>query len=95
MRSFRVVMAVLLAVCILPFVSLLLAFAVADLGHCQLDEGSVHPCLIAGIDVGPALLVMSMAGWLGIATLPLLLATLVLWVVVELIQWLRRRGQAA
>ena len=72
-------MTVLLAVCILPCVSLLLALAVVSLGHCQLDEGGVYPCLMAVIDFGSTLANMSGLGWLGIATLPLLLATLVVW----------------
>jgi hypothetical protein len=88
------VVAILLTVCILPFVSLVLASLVANLGHCRLDEGGIYRCLIAGVDVGATLSTMSGLGWVGLAALPLLPAMLVVWAVVELIArvWRRRRA---
>ena len=92
MRAFRIVMAVVSAVCLLPFVSLALALAVAALGQCRVDEGSVHPCIIAGIDLGSALYFMNVVPWLGLGTLPLLAVVLLLWVIVELVRRLFRRA---
>ncbi len=93
MRLFRIVMVGMLTVCTLPFLSLAISVALADFGQCQLDEGSVHTCLIAGLDLGPTLYTMSVGAWFGLVTLPLLAATLLLWAAVELFRWLRGREQ--
>ena len=95
MRLFRIVMALVLVACALPFLSVLLAGAVASLGGCDVDEGSVHPCRIAGHDVGEALYAMFVSGWLGLLTLPVLIGAVVLWIVVEIVHWLRCREARA
>ena len=95
MRAFRIAMAIVTIVCVLPLVSLLLSLAVASLANCSLDEGSVHPCVIVGLDFGEALYTMFVATWLGFLTLPVLAVSLPLWAVVELIGRRRRRRQAA
>jgi hypothetical protein len=89
MRALRIVMIVIVALCLLPFVSLAISLGLADLGACQLDEGSVHPCLIAGVDLGAALYAMSVVAWVGIVAVPLLMAALLLWGGIELVRRLR------
>jgi hypothetical protein len=94
MKYFRIAMLAVLVVCLLPFLSLFVSLAVAGFGQCQLDEGSVHPCLIGGVDLGPTLYVMSVSAWFGLMTLPLLLAAAVLWAAAELVHWRRGRVRA-
>jgi hypothetical protein len=94
MRAFRIAMAIVIIVCVLPFASLMLSLAVAKLGNCALDEGSVHPCVIAGVDLGPVLYDMFVLTWLGLLTLPLLAFSVLLWIIVEVIAKVRRRSRA-
>ena len=94
MRAFRIAMAVAVVVCLLPFASLLVSVVVAKLGNCALDEGSVHPCVIAGVDLGAALYDMFVLTWLGLLTLPLLAFSVLLWIIVEVIAKVHRRNRA-
>lgn len=55
---------------VLPLLTALLAGAIANLAKCELDEGSVHPCVIAGKDVGNLLYAMGVGGWFTLMTLP-------------------------
>jgi len=55
---------------VLPLLIALLAGAIANLAKCELDEGSVHPCVIAGKDVGNLLYTMGVGGWFTLMTLP-------------------------
>jgi hypothetical protein len=62
-----------------PLISVLAAGIVADWLGCPLDEGSVHPCRAAGVDIGETLYAAAVLGWLMLATWPGMLASLVLW----------------
>lgn len=62
-----------------PLVSLLGASLVAGALGCPLDEGSVHPCLVAGSDLGDSLYAAALLGWLMLATWPGMLASLAVW----------------
>jgi hypothetical protein len=55
---------------VLPLLIALLAGAIANLAKCELDEGSVHPCVIAGRDVGKLLYAMGVSGWFTFMTMP-------------------------
>jgi hypothetical protein len=43
------------------------------------DEGSVHPCIAFGSDVGDLVYNLCVAGWLIIPALPVMFWTLILW----------------
>ncbi len=53
-----------------PFGVSSLAFIVAALAGCELNEGSVSPCVIAGHDFGLMLYSMLGFGWLIFITIP-------------------------
>ena len=55
----------------LPLISLLLAMMIALPFDCRLDEGSVHPCVIFGLDFGGLLYAMAVSGWFAMFTIPL------------------------
>ena len=82
-----------------PLLSLLLALAIALPFGCSLDEGSVHPCLIFGLDFGALLYSMSVSAWFVMFTIPLAGVALVFWFVVVLssliIRWRRQRQDNA
>jgi hypothetical protein len=95
MRAFRALMAVLLFLCLLPMMSMAVAEFIAQIYGCKLDLASVHPCIVGGRDIGHDLLTLGMMGYFLFATMPGVAAIVVVWVVVELIRWMRVRSTAA
>lgn len=91
MTLFRVVMVLVILACLAPLVSVITAATVADIYGCQLDENSVHTCMIGGQDYGRELYMLGMAGWYMIATFPAMLSAIALWLVVELLRWAKQR----
>jgi hypothetical protein len=77
-----------------PWVLVAAAGTVASANGCDLDEGSIHPCIINGKDYGEDLYTMGMMGWIGIATCPVALLLLGAYLVINLIVWLVRRNKA-
>ena len=59
-----------LFVAFFPFGITFVAFEIAGLAHCQLDEGNIHPCYIAGHDFGELLYGMGVMGWYTVFFLP-------------------------
>lgn len=82
---------------ILPILSMLIAVVIAGVSGCALDEGSVHPCLVLGIDLGTLLYSMAVFGWFVMFTVPLagiaLLIVILVWIVFTLSNR-PRRGDA-
>lgn len=69
--AYVVLLVVILLLALAPLVSVLAASFIAGANGCPLDEGSPHPCLIAGSDWGETLYTMAVAGWLMLLSLPL------------------------
>jgi hypothetical protein len=57
---------------------------------CELNEGSVHPCILFGSDIGKTLYTFGVLGWLSIIGIRFVVIALAIWVVVSLL--LSRRG---
>ena len=74
-----------------PFFAVAYAGSVAEKYGCELNEGSIHPCIVNGEERGADLYSLGMLGWLGIATVPLGLAAAVLYIVILLIIYLVKR----
>jgi ABC-type Fe3+ transport system permease subunit len=71
-----------LAFTLAPVISAVIASVLANANGCVVDEGSIHPCLIAGSDWGENLYTLGVLGWLMLVTLPVgAIALLVLAVV--------------
>ena len=77
-----------------PFLGAMAAGTVAQAFGCQLDEGSIHPCVVNGRDIGDTLYTFGVLGWLGLATIPIGLALLGIYLVIAilyyLVKWYRR-----
>ena len=73
----------------LPIIVTLVASSIASANGCRLNEGSPHPCVVAGTDIGDTLYAMGLSFWFRMATLPLG----ALGLLVSLI-WLVRRALA-
>jgi len=79
-----------------PMVLAGVAGSIATANGCQLDEGSVHPCIVNGRDMGEQLYGMGVAGWFMLVTVPTGLLALMVYAASLLVVWLvrkaRRRG---
>ena len=54
-----------------PILSVVLAATIADSHGCTLNEGSVNPCIIGGVDYGGLLYNMGVLGWFAMVSIPL------------------------
>jgi hypothetical protein len=79
-----------------PLLLALSASVIAQANGCGLDEGSVHSCLVAGVEMGEALYTMFVLGWLTMVTAPLGamagLAWLLALVVVVILRLIRKKS---
>jgi hypothetical protein len=77
-----------------PWAMVAAAGSIAEANGCELHEGFVNPCVINGVDWGERLYGWGLMGWLGIATCPLSLVALLLYLaVLGAIAMIRRRRQ--
>ena len=78
-----------------PLIATMIAGTIANANGCELDKGSVHPCIVNGEDIGQTLYTLGVLGWLALATLPLGLIAIVLYIaaaaIFYLARWLLRR----
>jgi hypothetical protein len=88
---YSLALAAIVLLAILPLISVIGAGMVANSAGCQLDEGSVHPCLINGSDYGETLYFFGVLGWLSLVTLPFGAMALLAWLAILLIHIVMRR----
>ncbi len=79
-RIIVIVLTVITIIALLPLFSVLATYAIATTLGCTVDEGSVHPCLLGGIDLGDTLYTMGVMGWLMIPAAPVLLIAVLGWI---------------
>jgi hypothetical protein len=77
-RLVRATFAAIVLVAVAPLISVLISGVIAGVLGCELDEGSLHPCPLLGVDLGEILYVMFVLGWFALVTLPL--GAVALWV---------------
>lgn len=94
MRFFRVLMVILVLACLAPLFSMLVAQLIGDHYGCTVGIDSINPCMVDGKDIGETLTTLGAMGYFLFVTLPVLYALVPLWIVVELIAWIRRRRAA-
>ena len=88
-----IVLFLLLTVMLAPVGSVVVAGSVANAYGCQVDEGSVHPCVIAGQDRGELLYTLGVLGWFMLLTLPAGALAFVIWFIVLILHravWRKR-----
>ena len=88
-------LALILLLGALPLASLVLAALFATVFGCSLNEGSVHPCVVLGLDFGDLLYPMFLGGgWSLMFAIPLVGLALIVWLIVLVIllfmRWHRR-----
>ncbi len=87
------VLLLILAWTIWPAVLVAVAGNIASANGCQLDEGSVHPCIVNGRDMGEQLYGMGVMGWFMLVTIPTGLIALAAYAAILLVTWLIRRAR--
>lgn len=90
-----IVILIILLLAFAPVISVMIASEIANANGCQLDEGSVHPCIVNGVDQGETLYTLGMMGWFMLATLPLGLGAIVLYLIFVAGYYLLRRANRA
>ena len=90
-----IVLSLLLLVMLAPVTSVAVAGCLANAYGCQLDEGSVHPCVIAGTDRGELLYTLGVLGWFMLLTLPAGALALAIWFVVLILHRVAWRKRSA
>jgi predicted permease len=82
-----------------PLISAMIAGTIANHYGCDLDEGSVHPCIVNGQDIGDTLYTLGVLGWLALGTIPLGMMAIGVYLAAVLIfylaRWILRRRRAA
>ena len=80
-----ILLVLILLLWIAPLVLALAAGGIASLLGCVLNEGSAHPCILFGSDVGGTLYTFGVMGWLTVIGIPFVFAALVVWTIVAVI----------
>jgi hypothetical protein len=75
-----------------PLLLALAAGGVAAALGCELNEGSIHQCILFGSDIGKGLYTMGVLGWLSIIGIPFAAVALVVWAIIALVLSRRRAG---
>jgi hypothetical protein len=75
-----------------PLLSALAAGGLASALGCELNEGSIHPCILFGSDIGKGLYTTGVLGWLSIIGIPFAVVALVVWAIIALVLSRRRAG---
>jgi hypothetical protein len=75
-----------------PLLLALAAGGIASALGCVLNEGSIHPCMLFGSDIGKPLYTMGVLGWLSIIGIPFAAIALAIWAIVAVILNRRRAG---
>lgn len=91
-------LALIVVLALLPLLSVMAAYGIAEPNGCRVDEAGVYPCVVLGVDLGGALAVMAVLGWLMLASLPLGGGALIVWLVILIIHflaWQNGRGKDA
>ena len=57
---------------VLPWLPTMLAGLISSMFDCALNEAQVHPCIVAGTDIGSILYSMGVFGWVAIFISPIL-----------------------
>ena len=85
----------ILAFMFAPIGSVVACGWIANAHGCKVDEGSVHPCIINGVDRGEFLYQLGVLGWLMLVTLPAGAFAIAGWIVILILHRMRWRSRSA
>lgn len=76
---------VIIVLAALPIIGLVIAGTIADANGCRVDEGSVHPCIVGGVDMGSMLYSLGVLGWMMLLSIPGGILAVGVWVIVLIV----------
>ncbi len=79
-----------LLICALPIVLAFAATVIGGLLGCSVNEGGSPTCLFMGIDISGVLTNLFIMHWFGMITLPIAALLVVVWILVEIVNLIRR-----
>jgi uncharacterized protein YqgC (DUF456 family) len=94
MHVSRRILALFAGLALLPLLGLLLTALVAGVMGCEVNESGPTPCMVLGSDIGGLLSAMLTMGWFGLVTIPLLMALVGVWSLIEAYVWGRQRRKS-
>jgi hypothetical protein len=68
-RAFALLATLALLLALLPIIFAFAAAGVAEAWNCNIDEGSVQPCVVMGVDIRETLYAMGVSIWLMLVTI--------------------------
>ncbi len=84
-RTYLLVLGLIGLIALAPLFSVFIAGGIANAAGCAVDEGSSHPCIIAGTDWGETLYTMFVLGWFMLFTIPLGAMASMAWLITLII----------
>lgn len=96
MKWYWIALVAIMIFSVLPLISGIGAAYIAESNGCRLDEGSSHPCIIAGVDWGDMLYALGVLTWLMFATFPIGFVLFIVWLIALIIHrlaWRRRQSE--
>ena len=93
---YLILLFLIVGVALAPVGCVVLAGTIGDINGCKVDEGSVHPCVIAGKDYGQSLYTLGVLGWFMLLTLPAGVVLGLFWLIILLVhrvRWNRRQRE--
>ncbi|MGV3491889.1 MAG: hypothetical protein ACO1OG_11255 [Devosia sp.] len=86
-------LALILVFALAPLASVAIVSWIAEANGCALNEATINPCVVNGVDMGGTLYTFGVLGWLMLATIPLGAMALCAWLAILVIHWIiwRRR----
>ncbi|MBJ3786608.1 hypothetical protein [Devosia sediminis] len=84
-RTYAILFVVIALFAAAPLLSVYFTYLVADANACTVNEATVHPCIVLGMDVGGLLYFTGVMGWFMLATIPLGGGALIVWLVILII----------
>jgi hypothetical protein len=91
---YLIVLFVILLITLAPIGSVVACSWIANSYGCKVDEGSVHPCIIGGVDRGQLLYTMGVMGWFMLLTLPAGAFAILGWIIILIVHRSRWRKPA-
>lgn len=91
---YSILLVLIMIFALAPVGSVVICSVLASQYGCHVDEGSVHPCLANGKDIGPLLYQLGVLGWLMLVTLPAGAVAFLVWLVILLVHlssWRKRK----
>jgi hypothetical protein len=77
--AYLLALGIILLFALAPVISVYFTYLVADANGCTVNEATIHPCIVMGMDLGELLYFTGVMGWFMLATLPLGGGALLVW----------------